>query len=93
MFFTFDQTNSGGSFTGPARFVIVEGDTAADATTKPMIYGDPFAAAWVSNDDGVRPTVLVVFADRRDDIEARPSRRPPRPVGFPPPGGRCGRGR
>ena len=100
MFFTFDQTNSGGQFNGPARFVIIEAKNAAEAnhrarkagiyfdgmqsgtdcrdcgdrwqrakegdgTVEPSIYGDLLAEAWVSKDDGVRPTVLVAYADGR----------------------------
>ena len=123
MFFTLDQTNSGGFFTGPARFVIVEADTAAeanhrakkvgvyfdgmrrgidcrdcgdrwlrtkeqDATVEPTIYGDPLAEAWVSQDDGVRPNVLVVYADGQTaTIHALPvaTDRPDRSGPAPPP--------
>jgi len=123
MFFTYDQTNSGGSFIGPARFVIVEADTAVeanhrakrvgvcfdgmrtgidcsdcgdrwlrareqDATVEPMVYGDPLAAAWVSRDDGVRPTVLVAYADGHTTaIDALPlaSDRPDRSGPAPTP--------
>ena len=123
MFFTYDQTNSGGHFTGPARFVIVEANNAAeanhraknvgvyfdgvrsgidcrdcgdrwlrvneeDATVEPSIYGEPLPEAWVSKDDGVRPTVLVAYADGRTaTIDALPvaTDRPDRSGPAPPP--------
>jgi hypothetical protein len=46
MFFTYDQTNSGGRFTGPARFVIVEANNAAEANHRARKVGLYF--------DGVR---------------------------------------
>ena len=46
MFFTFDETNSRGQFTGPARFVIIEANSAAEANHRAKKVGVYF--------DGVR---------------------------------------
>lgn len=39
MFFTFTQNNSGGCFTGPAHYVVVEANTALAATYIAMGHG------------------------------------------------------
>jgi hypothetical protein len=59
-----------------------------EGTTEPVIYGDPLTAAWVSRDDGIRPTVLVVYADGRTmTIDTLPvaADRPDRSGPAPPP--------
>lgn len=39
MFFTFHQNNSGGSFTGPAKFVIIEAENAETANALAEVKG------------------------------------------------------